>query len=304
MASIKKKVLIIDDDAALVEMISTELELEGFEVISALSGETGLVSAMVDLPDIILLDIIMPDLDGWEICRRLRSDQRTKYIPIIILTALGKTRHVVKGFELGVDDYLAKPFDNSVLLARLRTVLLRSGKESMVDPLTNLPGKNKIYEESRRRMEARGRFFAFIYVDINNLREVNYRYGIEKGNEVIAATARLLEEIAMVEENEFLGYMGEDDFIIITVPVRVNQIFSSATEKFESTMSSICPDMLHGSDSPDVSDDVRLSLAFAVVTNEKRQFGDPVQLKNVALEMLKLAQRENGHALVNFNDHL
>ncbi len=304
MAAMKRKVLIIDDDAALTEMVRTQLEIEGYEVISALSGETGLVSAMVDEPDVILLDILIPDIDGWEICRRLRSEHRTKFIPIIILTALGKTRHLVKGFELGADDYLAKPFDNSELFARLKSVLLRASKGAAVDPLTHLPGQHQIYEEARKRLESRGKFFAFVYVDINNLRNLNYRYGIEKGNEVITATARILEKITMSEENEFVGYMGGDDFIIITVPLRVQQIFTAATEGFEEAMREICPDMLYTAESTEVPSGSRLSLAFAVVTNEKRQFGDPMQLKNVALEMLKLAQREEGHALTNLNDHL
>jgi two-component system cell cycle response regulator len=108
----KRKILLIDYEERLLRVMKTNLEIEGYEVLTAMSGGTGIASAVVDQPDIIILDIMMPDIDGWEISRRLRSEPQTKYIPIIILTALDEPHHVVKGFESGADDYLAKPFDN------------------------------------------------------------------------------------------------------------------------------------------------------------------------------------------------
>ncbi|MBK5092100.1 MAG: response regulator [Actinobacteria bacterium] len=296
----KRKVLLIDDEERLLEVMKTNLEIEGYDVITAISGSTGLASAVVDQPDIIILDIMMPDIDGWEIARRLRSDPGTKYIPIIMLTALDEPHHVVKGFESGADDYLAKPFDNAELFVRIRTVLSRASKGLTVDPLTNLPSKHQIYEETRRRLLQRGKFFAFIYVDISNLRLINYRYGVDRGDSLIRSVAGILDDIVLADREEFLGYMGEDDFVVLSIPVRVEQIFNGLTSRFDEEFQGICPELAGEKDLPPES---RVKLAMAVVTNEKRQFSDPLQVKNVALEVLKKARGEPGHCCARLKDH-
>lgn len=295
----RRKILLIDDEVALLEVMKTNLEIEGYEIVTEMSGETGLVSAVVDQPDVIILDIMMPDVDGWEICQRLRQDPRTKYIPVIMLTALDETQHVVKGFECGADDYLAKPFDNAELFARIKSVLTKAAKGMAVDPLTNLPGKHQIYEETRMRLERRGKFFAFMYMDISNLRLVNYRYGVDRGDMVILSVANILRDLVKPDD-EFLGYMGEDDFVVISVPLRVQHIFTSLTSKFDDEFSSICPEM-HGEAS--VSSDKQVKIAVAVVTNERKQFGDPLQVKNIALEVLKRARNSPGHCCADLKDN-
>lgn len=295
----KRQVLLIDDDVTLLEVVKTNLEIEGYDVVTEMSGETGIVSAVVEQPDLIILDIMMPGVDGWEICQRLRSDSRTKYIPIIMLTALDDTQHLVKGFEAGADDYLAKPFENAELFARIKSVFTRVSRGMAVDPLTRLPGKHQIYEETRKRLEQRGKFFAFLYIDISNLRFINDRYGIERGDSVIRSLADILREI-IYDEEEFLGYIGEDDFVVLSVPLRVQQIFSSLSDRFDEAICDICPEL------PDVEkskEESPIKLAIAVVTNEKRQFGDPLQVKNVALEVLKQARARPVHYCADLKDH-
>jgi len=296
----KRKVLLIDDEERLLEVMKTNLEIEGYDVITAISGSIGLASAVVDQPDIIILDIMMPDIDGWEIARRLRSDPGTKYIPIIMLTALDEPHNVVKGFASGADDYLAKPFDNAELFARIRSVLSRAGKGLTVDPLTNLPSKHQIYEETRKRLLQRGKFFAFIYVDISNLRLINYRYGVDRGDALIRSVAGILDDIVLADQEEFLGYMGEDDFVVLSIPVRVEQIFDGLTSRFDEEFHGICPEL---ADEKDLHPESQVKLAMAVVTNEKRQFSDPLQVKNVALEVLKKARGEPGHCCAHLKDH-
>ena len=293
----KRKILVVDDEPSLLEVMKTNLEIEGYDVVTAMRGETGLSSALVDEPDVILLDIMMPDVDGWEICRRLRFDPRTKYIPVIMLTALDETENVVRGFESGADDYLAKPFNNAELYARIKSVLSKASKGMVVDPLTKLPGKHQIYEETRTRLERRNRFFAFVYIDISNLRHINYAFGVDRGDVVIRTVADILADI-IVPDEEFLGYMGEDDFVVLTVPLRVGQIFNSLTARFDSALEGICPE-LRG---PEAAADRKVKLAMAVVTNERRQFGDPLQVKNVALEVLKKARNSPDHCCADLKD--
>ena len=294
----KRKILLIDDEVPLLEVMKANLEIEGYNVVTEMSGETGLVSAFVEEPDVIILDIMIPDVDGWEICERLRSDTRTKYVPIIMLTALDEAHHVVKGFECGADDYLAKPFDNTELFARIKSVLMKASKGMAVDPLTKLPGKHQIYEETRKRLERRGKFFAFVYVDIGNLRLINYRYGIDRGDSLITSLADILRDVVVGDE-EFLGYMGEDDFVILSVPLRVNQIFPTVTARFDEALRDICPEMEEKGDPGEGS---TIKIDMAVVTNEKKQFGDPLQVKNAALEVLKVARSHSGHYCANLKD--
>lgn len=127
-----EKILIIDDDETTVELLSILLERKGFEVIKALRAEDGLRKAYRNHPDLILLDIMMPNMDGWEVCRRLRE---LSDVPIIFLTARSEVRDVVKGLETGADDYIVKPYDNDELVARIRTHLRRAPSPSISEEL-------------------------------------------------------------------------------------------------------------------------------------------------------------------------
>ena len=116
------KLLVIDDDVALNEMLTQGLGARGFEIVTALSGKAGVEAALRYQPDLILLDVMMPEMDGWEVCRRLRG---ATDLPIIMLTARDSRSEVIRGFELGVDDYVTKPFDLRELELRIRAVLKR-----------------------------------------------------------------------------------------------------------------------------------------------------------------------------------
>jgi two-component system, OmpR family, alkaline phosphatase synthesis response regulator PhoP len=124
----KNKILVIEDDDNIVELISYNLEKESFTVFTALSGEKGIKLAKDKLPDLILLDLMLPEIDGLEVCRELKSDVKTRDIPIIMVTAKGEESDVVSGLEMGADDYIPKPFRPRELVARVRSVLRRSSK--------------------------------------------------------------------------------------------------------------------------------------------------------------------------------
>lgn len=119
-------VLVIDDEKDLIDLVGYNLQKEGFAVKGALDGETGIAKAASDLPDVVLVDLMMPGIDGLEVCRRLRSDTRTASIPIIILTAKTSESDRVVGLELGADDYVTKPFSPRELAARIKAVLRRT----------------------------------------------------------------------------------------------------------------------------------------------------------------------------------
>lgn len=120
-----KKILVVDDEKDIVEMLKYNLEKEGYSVISALNGIRALEQARENKPDLILLDIMMPEMDGWEVCKQLMKDERTSTIPVIFLTAKGSEVDEVVGLELGADDYIIKPISIRKLIARVKTALRR-----------------------------------------------------------------------------------------------------------------------------------------------------------------------------------
>jgi two-component system alkaline phosphatase synthesis response regulator PhoP len=120
-----ESILAVEDDEDILELLRYNLSKEGYQVSVATTGEEGLQSAGASLPDLILLDLMLPEMDGLEVCRQLKADQKTRHLPIIMLTAKGEEADIVTGLELGADDYITKPFGNRVLLARVRAVLRR-----------------------------------------------------------------------------------------------------------------------------------------------------------------------------------
>ena len=120
------KILVIDDDEAINELIKVNLELAFYKVITALDGNKGYALAKQELPDLIILDVMMPEVDGYTVAKRIRENEETKDIPIIMLTALNMLQNKVQGFNIGVDDYLCKPFEMEELLVRIKALLKRT----------------------------------------------------------------------------------------------------------------------------------------------------------------------------------
>jgi DNA-binding response OmpR family regulator len=136
-----EKILVIDDEETTLELLRLLLEHKGYEVIKASRADDGLRKAYRTQPDLVLLDIMMPDMDGWEVCRRLRE---LSDIPIIFLTALGEAKDIVRGLEAGADDYIAKPYDNEELIARVRARLRRIPKNDLMEELVFDGGRFRI----------------------------------------------------------------------------------------------------------------------------------------------------------------
>ena len=122
------KILVVDDDEAINELIRFNLELSGYKVICAFDGNRGYALAKQELPDAIVLDVMMPEVDGYTVAKRIRENQNTKDIPIIMLTALNMLQNKVQGFNIGVDDYLVKPFEIEELLVRIKALLKRTNQ--------------------------------------------------------------------------------------------------------------------------------------------------------------------------------
>lgn len=125
----KESLLVVEDEEDILELLNYKLSQEGYQVTGVPTGEEGLKVAQEKSPDVILLDIMLPGIDGLEVCRQLKQDNNTKHIPIVMLTAKGEEADIVTGLELGADDYIPKPFSPRVLVARIRAVLRRRTQE-------------------------------------------------------------------------------------------------------------------------------------------------------------------------------
>jgi two-component system phosphate regulon response regulator PhoB len=125
----KKHILVAEDDETIAELIRYNLEKNGFRVSCQVSGEKTLLQAGTDLPELILLDILLPGIDGIQVCRLLRAEEKTRSVPIIMVTAKGEEADIVEGLEAGADDYITKPFSPRVLVARVQAVLRRGRRE-------------------------------------------------------------------------------------------------------------------------------------------------------------------------------
>ena len=146
-----ERILVVDDEEDLLELVNYNLSKEGYRVACVSTGEAAINEARSTLPDLVVLDLLLPRVDGLDVCKTLKSDPRTQHIPVIMLTAKSEEADVVTGLELGADDYLTKPFSPRVLLARLKAVLRRRGRDTEEDPTTirihNLvinPGRHEV----------------------------------------------------------------------------------------------------------------------------------------------------------------
>ncbi|MDP2905820.1 MAG: response regulator [Candidatus Omnitrophota bacterium] len=119
----KKRILVVDDEVQLVEMVKMRLESCGYEALTALDGQVGLDRAKKDKPDLIILDLMLPKIDGYKICRMLKFDEKYKSIPIVMFTARAQESDEKLGYEVGADAYIVKPFESSVLLAKIKELL-------------------------------------------------------------------------------------------------------------------------------------------------------------------------------------
>ena len=147
----KAKILVIEDDEDIQELINYNLNKEGYQVVSTDSGETGLDMARVEKPDLVVLDLMLPGIDGLEVCKLIKSDSATAGIPIVMVTAKGEESDVVTGLELGADDYVTKPFSPKVLIARIRACFRRNTQRPVdqtsvikINDLTIHPGRHEV----------------------------------------------------------------------------------------------------------------------------------------------------------------
>jgi diguanylate cyclase (GGDEF)-like protein len=227
-------VLIVDDDADIRRIVALRLQQDGYRVVLADTGASALIAAQKQLFDLIILDLLLPDIDGFSVLGALRARTATAGTPIMLLSAKDSPREKVRGLRLGADDYVTKPFSPAELQARVRATLRRHERESGANPSTRLPGNIAIERALRQRIE-QGTPFAVCYADIDNFKAYNDTYSFLKGDAVIQQTARVLLEAVETHgrRDDFVGHIGGDDFVVITTPDCVAPICEGAIDSFD-----------------------------------------------------------------------
>jgi diguanylate cyclase (GGDEF)-like protein len=298
-------ILVVDDDPDIARFVEINMRLEGFDVRIARDGEEALAAVADELPDLVLLDVMMPRIDGVEVCRRLRADPATAHLPVIMLTAKSLSADKVVGLTAGADDYLIKPFDTLELVARVRSTLRRNAEMRAASPLTNLPGNTRIDEEICNRV-AVGLPFAVCYLDLDNFKAFNDAYGFLRGDDAILALARACQTAVMDagKPTPFLGHVGGDDFVIVCDVAQAEPLCASVLSAFDEAAPK-----LHDADDAERGHMVLadrqgnprryplVSVSAGVASTERRHFADYRQIVAVATEMKNVAKAEPGSAV-------
>ena len=288
-----ESLLVVDDDPFIARLLEIELRAAGYDVRVAADGSLALDAARERCPDLVLADVMMPNMDGFELTRRLRQDPRTATVSVIMLTARGLSADKLEGFAIGADDYIVKPFDTPELLARIRGVLRRSRDTRTQSPLTGLPGNVRIEEEIDARID-RAEPFAILYADLDHFKAYNDHYGFMRGDEVIQTTARLIGDAARAASDgaAFVGHVGGDDFVVVVSPEQAERAADAIVAAFDDA----APGFYDGADRERAFIEVTnrrgelqrfgvLTLSIGIASSAKRAFQHYAEAVAVATEM-------------------
>jgi diguanylate cyclase (GGDEF)-like protein len=288
-----ESLIVADDDPFIARLLEIELRAAGYDVRVASDGSQAYELAQQRSPDLVLADVMMPNMDGFELTRRLRQDPRTATVSIIMLTARGLSADKLEGFAIGADDYIVKPFDTPELLARIRGVLRRAKEMRAQSPLTGLPGNVRIEEEIDGLVEG-GKDFALLYADLDHFKAYNDHYGFMRGDQAIQATASLIEETAreVTGGESFVGHVGGDDFVLIVSPDKAVDVADAIVARFDQEV----PHLYDPEDRERGYVEVAnrrgelqrfplLAISIGVATTERRTFAHYAEAVAVATEM-------------------
>ncbi|HEX6207015.1 MAG TPA: response regulator [Actinomycetota bacterium] len=296
------RILVVDDDPDIARFVEVNLRGDGYAVEIASNGDQGLEKALANPPDLALVDVMMPGMDGFQLVERLRTDPRTAGMSIIMLTAKSLTADKVLGLTTGADDYIIKPFDPVELMARVKGTLRRAEEMRASSPLTGLPGNVRIQDEIARAV-ASGRPFALVYADLDNFKAYNDYYGFLRGDAAIKTAARIFQDETrgVVGESAFVGHMGGDDFVLLVPPEKVEDLCHAIIERFDGAMTELYDDedrergyIEIRSRRGDLQRFPLVSLSLGVATTERRSFTHREEAVAIATEMKNYAKRSEG----------
>jgi len=286
----KSRILVVEDDVDIANMLRIYFDSQGYETHVVGRGLDALEFCRRTPPSLVILDIRLPDIDGYEVCRSLRNTLRTSHIPILFLTQKDERSDKIAGLELGADDYITKPFDIEELRLRVQNALRRASYESQTNPVTGLPSAKLIEEQLKLLLRQDG--WSLVYVGINGFEAFTEGYGFVAGDDVLRFTAMLLGEA--VDElgtlNDFVGHVGADDFLVITWGEKAEEVRQHIQDRFAEGVGTFYTfqDRERGYmvlERPEGTVQVPLmSLAVGLITSDDAEFADIREITEAAAD--------------------
>lgn len=298
------RILIADDLPDLLQAIKETLEREGYAVTAVADGQAALESIQADPPDIAVLDLMMPRMDGFGVCRALRADPLLENLPVIILSASGNRESKVEGLDLGADDFITKPVNIRELMARIRMILKRTRQGLDANPLTKLPGNLSIESRIETALVEK-RPLAVLYVDLNQFKAYNDVYGYDQGDKVIKALARVLVDQVRGGGSDFIGHIGGDDFIILSTPRLMEEVAGRVCTAFDAMVPSFYSEednargcILATDRQGNKREFSLLSVSIGICHNKDRELKNFAHVAHLGAELKKAAKAKAGSAFV------
>jgi diguanylate cyclase (GGDEF)-like protein len=299
---VTETILVVDDEVDIATLVAMNLADEGYETHLAHTGDDALDLALRLRPDLVVLDLMLPGVDGMEVCRRLRTDPRTTATSIIMLTAKTLSSDRIAGLEAGADDYVDKPFDVDELLARVQGRLRRNRQLRQTSPLTGLPGNFEI-EHRIESLLADGAPLALIHADLDGFKAYNDHYGFLRGDRAIVLTARVVGW-AVADHGTpqcFVGHIGGDDFAVVCTPDSCRDIADAVVRSFDEQVANLYDPDDRARGYIEVADRAGvvnrypfLTISLGIASNEARPIESPAEAAAIAVEMKRFAKSAGG----------
>ncbi len=218
MADQKATLLLVEDDPDVADMLLAYFNKQGYQVLSAYEGLVGVDLCREKNPDLVILDIRLPDIDGYEVARQLRTHQRTQFIPIIFLTEKRQREDRLHGLELGADDYITKPFDMNELRLRVRNTLWRARLGAMTNPITLMPEGDLVQSRLDDCLSAEN--WAVLLITLENMDHFKETYGFVAADDALRAIGLIIQNTIReaADENGFVGHLNPTEFVLICSP--------------------------------------------------------------------------------------
>jgi DNA-binding response OmpR family regulator len=272
----KPTILVVEDDLDVAEMLSAYFRVQGYEVLIANMGEEGVQTCRSNRPDLVILDIRLPDIDGYEVARQLRSNRRTADIPIIFLTDKRHREERLQGLELGADDYITKPFDIQELRLRVRNALRRTSGSTLTNTVTGLAEGALVDERLLECLDRKD--WALLLISLENLDAFRDLYGFVASDDVQRAVSLMIHNAVRTvgSVNDFLGHVSPVEFILVTRPDRLHPLVDRIRDRLDQSLDFFYPLKDRGTQS---AQGKKLAVSLCQLTANDGTFQDLEALK-------------------------